>query len=821
MLIEKIPRYGVILIGTIAILFSSNADVAAGYPPAITQDTPVPTVPAGKPIRVFQVAEPKPGSSLVDGESYSGFLPPESFIGPDAFGYTLTDSNELLGPDFQWQDISLDGTDLNLTDDSYAYPIQLPFSFEFYGQSYDSLAVGSNGVIYFEDVYLGFENTTIATTNSYGVEAYIAVYWDDLDPGSGGAVYYRIDGNAPDRRLIVQWEQVPLYGPSGASLTAQAILYEATNNILVQYQHPSGEAGAHATEGIQGDVSTGLLYGYDQPVLDADLALCFAPPGNATDCSGVGLVLEKTAGLDPGTCSTRDLIIVSPDTEVAYCYRATNISGITFTRHDLEDTELGTLASSLPLSLNPGEVTEQIRTGMISASTTNTGTWTAYNPGPEDVTTAEDTATVLVPVAHPLSCSGDPVSFEDGIPSDWLVVDDQGTGVVWTLSGESGYPYQCGEANYTDGGGYAACVSSEAFVAEQFDTSLISPVFALQNVSEVTLRYKANYQNFAGLDMLDLEISEDGGSSWTPLLSWNEDHGGDHMPPGEPVSIDLTGYIGETNLRLRWRYHISEEYAWYAQVDEISLDCSVPSILVTPGSLESELYPDETTVETLNVANEGSSDLHWTIVEQAAGATPCTPEDIAWLSVDPLSGTTPGSGDADVDVSLDSAGLAAGIYEAEICVSSDDPLQPSVVVPVTLTVDPLVDLSITKADDRDPAYVYTSMEYTLTVTNLGPSEATGLALEDHLPPEAVFVETLPGPWSCSEDLGVVSCTLDTLPNGNQAVLEYNIQLPGKEGSVANMATVSAAEFDPDLNNNTVSEETLLVYRKIFLPLIQR
>lgn len=819
--IEKTPRSGPILFSVIVILFLSSVWAAAGHASLSAKGTPEPTAPAEDPIQIFQVAEPKPETSTVDHESFARSSFPEGFIGPDPFGYTLTDSNEALGPDYQWQDISLDGTDLNLTDDSYVYPIQLPFSFEFYGQSYDSLAVGSNGVIYFEDAYLGFENTTIATTNSYGVGAYIAVYWDDLDPGSSGAVYYRIDGSVPDRRLIVQWEQVPLYGPSGGSVTAQAILYEATNNILVQYQDPSGEAGAHATEGIQGDVSTGLLYGYDQSVLDADLALCYAPPGNATDCSGVGLTLEKTVGLDPGTCSTRDLIIVLPDTEVAYCYRATNISGIMFTRHDLEDTHLGTLVNSLPLSLNRGETTEQIRTGMISASTTNTGTWTAYNPGPTDVTTAQDSATVLVPAAEPLACGGSPVSFEDGIPSDWLVVDDQGSGVVWTLSGAGSYPYQCGEANYTDGGGYAACVSSEAFVAEQFDTSLISPVFALQDVSEVTLRYKANYQNFAGLDMLDLEISEDGGSTWTSLLSWNEDHGGDHMPPGEQVSIDLTGYIGETNLRLRWRYHISEEYAWYAQVDEISLDCSAPSISVTPASLENELYPGETTTETLNIANGGSSDLHWLAVEQASGVTACSPEDITWLSLDPLSGSSPGAGSVDVDVSMDASGLSAGIYEAEICISSDDPSQPTLVVLVTLIVDPLVDLSITKTDDRDPAYVYTSLGYTLTVMNLGPSEATALALEDHLPPEAVFVETLPGPWSCSEDLGVVSCTLDTLSNGNQAILEYTVQLPGKEGLVANMATVSADEFDPDLNNNTASEETLLVYRKLFLPLILR
>lgn len=747
--------------------------------------------------------------------------PAADLIGPDPFGYTVTDSDESHGPDFDWQDIASTGVDLNLSDDSYVYPLQLPFVFDFYGQGYDSVAVGSNGVLYFQDAYLGLENTSLPDTNVYGVPALVAVYWDDLDPGAGGAVFYEIQGTAPDRRLVVQWQDVPLYGQADETITAQAVLFEATANILVQYASVPSQAGAGATEGIQGDESTGLLYGFDQALLSAELALCYAYPGNATDCSGAGVVLAKTVGLDPGSCSDRDLIVVTPGTEVAYCYRAENISGIPFTRHDLQDSQLGTLVSSLPLTLNPGEYTQEIRTGMLFSSTTNTGTWTAYNPGPTDETAGTDTATVLVPEAEPLTCAGDPVGFENGIPSDWLVVDDQGTGVVWTLSGSAGYPYQCGEENYTEAGGFAACVSSEAFVEELFDTSLVSPVFGLVDVTEVALTYQANYQNFAGLDNLDLEISEDGGSTWRALLSWNEDHGGNHTPPGEAVSVDLSSYIGQSNLRLRWRYHISEDYAWYAQIDRVSLDCSAPSLRVDPDSVEAVLFPEETAMDSLILENQGGLPLGWTVAEQHAGATPCTPADVAWLALNPAGGNIPSQGSDTVDVQLDAAGLNAGTYEAEICLSSDDPLQPYVVIPVTLTVDPMADLSISKEDDRDPAFVFTTMEYTLTVSNLGPSNATGLSLEDQLPAESVFLGTQPGPWTCTQDTGVLSCSLAALASGDQAILEYSIQLPGKDGTVSNQVTVTAAEFDPNPADNTISEETLLLLRKIYLPFTAR
>jgi hypothetical protein len=437
------------------------------------------------------------------------------------------------------------------------------------------------------------------------------------------------------------------------------------------------------------------------------------------------------------------------------------------------------------------------------------------------VVTANDTATVLVPEPASIACDAQTVQFTDGIPSDWSVVDDQGGGVVWTLSGEGNYPFECSEGNHTGGSGRGACVSSEYFVDELFDTSLVSPVFSLLDVLSASLNYKANYQNFANLDHLDLDISEDGGSTWTTLQSWNEDHGADGALPGELVEVDLSAYIGETNLRLRWRYYIATDYAWYAQIDDISLDCTAPSIAVAPTEIFDQVYPDEVSDSTLSIQNNGALTLNWTIVEQASGATPCSAQDISWLSVSPDFGTTPQSGSVDVQASLDASGLPAGDYDAEICISSDDPLQPQIVVPITLTVDPLADLTITKVDENDPAFVYTEMQYTLTVTNSGPSAATNLALEDQLPSESVYIGTSPGPWACSQDLGVVSCSLDALPAGNQAVLQYSIELPGKMGQIMNQASVSGDEFDPDLSDNSASEETLLVFRKIFLPLIER
>ncbi len=180
-------------------------------------------------------------------------------------------------------------------------------------------------------------------------------------------------------------------------------------------------------------------------------------------------------------------------------------------------------------------------------------------------------------------------------PSGWSVVDDAGNGVVWSNvagSGESG--------NYTGGTGDAASVSSDAFGSAEFDTSLVSPVVPV--IGGETLTYVANYQNYANLDFLDVDISVDGGA-WTNVLRWNEDHGGLRSTPGEAVSLDLTGFLaGATSYQLRWHYYDPNtgDWDWYAQIDDVKAGGCVPDSSVG-GLLVGNVY-DANTVVPVNGA---------------------------------------------------------------------------------------------------------------------------------------------------------------------------------------------------------------------------
>ena len=123
----------------------------------------------------------------------------------------------------------------------------------------------------------------------------------------------------------------------------------------------------------------------------------------ATDTTTVTLavpaiVLTKTVGTDPAVCALTDEITVPAGAAVTYCYEVENTGEVTLNLHDLDDSELGSILSGLSYAMSPGASVFLTQTAIITATTVNTATWTAYNAGPTDVITAIDTATVTLAV---------------------------------------------------------------------------------------------------------------------------------------------------------------------------------------------------------------------------------------------------------------------------------------------------------------------------------------------------------------------------------------------------------------------------------------
>ncbi|WP_109472288.1 S8 family serine peptidase [Ornithinimicrobium cavernae] len=101
---------------------------------------------------------------------------------------------------------------------------------------------------------------------------------------------------------------------------------------------------------------------------------------------------------------------------------------------------------------------------------------------------------------------------------------------------------------------------------------------------------------------------------------------------------------------------------------------------------EDGVYEVDRTGAVLELEQEGGRGRFITEVAMP-DLMPCqTPDEVAWLDVEPASGQTARGQESGVRVLMDSTGLAAGDYTATLCVSSDDPATPYVPVVVTMTV---------------------------------------------------------------------------------------------------------------------------------------
>ena len=194
--------------------------------------------------------------------------------------------------------------------------------------------------------------------------------------------------------------------------------------------------------------------------------------------------------------------------------------------------------------------------------------------------------------------------------------------------------------------------------------------------------------------------------------------------------------------------------------------------------------------------------------------------DIPWLSTVPINGTTLPGESSPVDVMFDATGLPVGLYNAELCAASNDPTTPVLPIPVTMTVLPQADLAITKTDTPDPVRFGEVLTYTLLVSNAGPQDATGVVVVDTLPAGVTFVSASVG---CTELAGDVTCDVGDMANGGFAEITIVVIAPDVEGTLTNTATVEGNEVDPDLTDNTATQDTTVIPAivNIYLPLVMR
>lgn len=183
--------------------------------------------------------------------------------GPDAFGYTWRNSNDAQGPTYNWIDITTTGTQvMSLTDDNATTMIPMGMNFHYYWSDYNSLIIGSNGWLSFNNVSnIAHCFPAIPTAGGTG-DNILAPFMSDLRmDGAGNTAEVWYEHDIPNQRFIISYVNVPWWSPNAPGYVGnnsfQVILSNQDSSVTFQYQQ-SDLANFNNTPGCASDATVGI-----------------------------------------------------------------------------------------------------------------------------------------------------------------------------------------------------------------------------------------------------------------------------------------------------------------------------------------------------------------------------------------------------------------------------------------------------------------------------------------------------------------------------------------------------------------------------------
>lgn len=281
--------------------------------PQVWIDRPVPgfaAVPdSSAPLRVFGTLCASPGGVAVEvrvngeavelidegGGLFTGEFSPDdegpititatATIGDLVDQHTITGQGVLnyqaVGDRYEWLDAT-GGEQLTFEDRNLDAPVETPFPIRFYDRTFEQVRIGENGIIGLGETHVT-QNFNSSIPDVLPPNGFVAPFWDDLSITDGhGEIWYDTIGEAPDRRFVVTWHDVPhisqVTGPTVPSgdpnaITFQAIFEESTGDIVFQYQdvafgNAAFDFGNQATIGLEHFAgSIGNLFSHEEPGL--------------------------------------------------------------------------------------------------------------------------------------------------------------------------------------------------------------------------------------------------------------------------------------------------------------------------------------------------------------------------------------------------------------------------------------------------------------------------------------------------------------------------------------------------------------------------
>ncbi len=218
---------------------------------------------------------------------------------------------------------------------------------------------------------------------------------------------------------------------------------------------------------------------------------------------------------------------------------------------------------------------------------------------------------------------------------------------------------------------------------------------------------------------------------------------------------------------------------------------------------------------TLTLTNPGPSDAPGVVLTDAL------PGGVTFLTATPVAACAETAGNVTctlsdlpagqsaqvlLEVQVNSATTGTLVNTAHVAAAPLDLNPVDNIATATTSVVQQADLALALTAAPDPAVAGAPLTYTFTLTNFGPSDASGVTLTDTLPPGMTFLAATPA-GACSENAGSVTCALGDLPAGQSA--QIHIQTSSATAGVFHhSAWVTSTIFDPDMANNAAAADIL-------------
>jgi len=222
-------------------------------------------VAAGPGLVTFSLYADNPGEQNLADNTFNSSItvyPHAGTGGPDAQLYSWIDNTQPGGPTFSWVDMSSATVcTLSSYDTGVSTAKWLGGSFYFYGQMYDSVKIGANGLLTLDIAQTSLPDANYAIPTAGAPNTILAGYWDDMN-SRVGAIKYLID--APNNRFVVEYDSLIHYGQNALDLDMQIIINWGDSTITYQYNNISPNMQTDVTIGIENQTgTTGLQYFFE------------------------------------------------------------------------------------------------------------------------------------------------------------------------------------------------------------------------------------------------------------------------------------------------------------------------------------------------------------------------------------------------------------------------------------------------------------------------------------------------------------------------------------------------------------------------------